>query len=106
MIRSSTGPGPDQLQFTVIIAYDPADGRIYGTAHHGYFGEADEEGIGQSEARLVDTLTHRPCDPVTNVETIVLPLDELRDMAIDRVDPATKAIIPLERTAADPLGCG
>ena len=106
MIRSSTGPGPDQLQFTVIVAYDPADGRIYGASLHGYFGEEDREGIGQSEARLRETLALRACDPVTNVETTNLPLDELKDIVIDRMDPATKAIIPFEGAAANPLGCG
>lgn len=106
MIRSSTGPGPDHLRYTLIIAYDPADGRIHGTTLHGYFGDEDRAGLSQSEARLHETLTQRACDPVTHMETIMLPLDELGKTVIDRIDPATKTIIPLESAAANPLRCG
>jgi hypothetical protein len=103
MIRSSAGPGPDQLRYTLIVAYDPADGRIHGTALHGSFGDEDRAGISQSEARLRETLTQRTCDPGIIIETIILPSDELGDKVIDRIDPATKTIIPLEHDAANPL---
>lgn len=93
MISASTAPGQDGLQFTLIIAYDSSTGRVFGTSVHGYFDERDQAGFQLSRKRLLDDLAAHPCDPLVSPATLEMALEDLPPGLIDRVEPATEALV-------------
>jgi hypothetical protein len=93
MIRISKPPGGEALHTTLLVAFDPANGAIYGTFAHASLQQEDAIGLARSrETFLADIATHIE-QRQAQVELLELPLHELPPGSIQRVDPKTRKLI-------------
>ena len=89
MISMTKGRTGEQVHAVVVVAFDRASGRVHGTFVHGSLGAPDEAGVKRSREKFVAQLKARLGGTV-ELDTLQLPLEELKDAWIDRVDPATR----------------
>ncbi len=86
----------DALQGVVLVAFDPESGRVHGTYTHGSLGAPDEAGAKRAGEQFLRKLAQRLRGAV-KMDTIRVPLDEIKDTWVERVDPATRKIIKAAR---------
>ena len=89
MIQLSRGPGDVSLSAVVLVGFDRSKGQVHGTCVHGFHGAADEAGIARSRERLLKDLRGRIGGGV-ELDVIQLPVADLEDGWIERVDPVTR----------------
>jgi hypothetical protein len=98
MISMTKGHTVEPLHAVVIVAFDRASGKVHGSFVHGSLGGPDEAGIKRSREKFVAELKTRLGSGVA-LDTIQLPLEELKDAWVDRVDPATRQAIKAPHNA-------
>jgi hypothetical protein len=89
MIAMSKSPYVEVLEGVVLVAFNRATGRVHGTYVHGSLGVPDEPGLKRGGEEFVKKLKARLGGKV-ELDTIRLPLDEVKDTWIEPVDPATR----------------
>jgi hypothetical protein len=99
MISMSKGRKGEALHAVVIVAFDRANGRVHGTFVHGSLGGPDDAGVKRSRERLMMDLRDR-LGGAADLDTVQLPLDELKENWIERVDPATRQPVKRARDAS------
>lgn len=96
MIAMSKGRKGEALHTVVVVAFDQANGRVHGTFVHGSLGSPEEADVKRSRERFMTELRVRLGDDA-DLDTVQLPLDELKESWIERVDPATRKPVKRER---------
>ena len=90
MLRISGGPpGGEALATVVLVAYDPASGRVLGQFAHSSFGPAGEAELERSRRAFHSDLLRRLGESA-EVEMIQLDRDRWDRGSITRVDPQTR----------------
>jgi hypothetical protein len=98
MFQLSRGPDNLPLSAVVLVGFERGTGQVCGTCVHGFHGATDEAGIARSRERLLQDLGTRIGKAAELV--IQLPLADVAEGWIERVDPVTrKAVIAKSRTA-------
>jgi len=99
MFQLSRGPDNLPLSAVVLVGFERSTGQVFGTCVHGFHGATDEAGIARSRERLLQDLGTR-IGKAAELDVIQLPLADLAEGSIERVDPVTrKAVIAKSRTA-------
>jgi hypothetical protein len=92
MLSITKSSKADKLHGVVVVAFDRANGQVRGTYVHGSLGGADEAGVKSEGAQFVAKLKTRLGGKV-ELDTIQLPLEELKDAWVERVDLATRKAV-------------
>jgi hypothetical protein len=92
MIRMSKSANGQPLHAVVLLAFDPVTGQVHATFVHGSHGGADPAGIERSREHLLRDVRSR-LDTHAQVDTLDIPLEELPEGSIERIDPVTRRII-------------
>lgn len=92
MISMTKGHSVEPLHAVVLVAFDRKSGKVHGTFVHGSLGRADEEGVKRSREKFLAELKARLGSRV-ELDTLQLPLEDLKDAWVDRVDPATRQAV-------------
>lgn len=98
MISMTKGHTVEPLHAVVIVVFDRASGKVHGTFVHGSLGGPDDAGVKRSREKIVAELKTRLGSRVA-LDAIQLPLEELKDAWVDRVDPATRQPIKAPHNA-------
>jgi hypothetical protein len=89
MISMTKGGAGEPLHAVVLVAFDRASGRVHGTFVHGSLGAPDEAGVKRSREKFLALLRTRLGSAV-DLDTLQIPLEDLKDAWVDRVDLATR----------------
>jgi hypothetical protein len=100
MIRMSNGR--ETLYAVVIVVFQRSDGRVIGTFVHGSHGSPDQTGIERSRDRFMkEVREHRGRE--AELDSVVMPLEELAGRWIERVDSKTRTIVKSGPKTGGPL---
>jgi hypothetical protein len=89
----SNAPIDKTLYTTLLVAFDPADGEVYGTFAHGSLQHGDVVGLARSRGKFLADLAHRAEQKRARIELLELALEELPPGCIQRVDPRTRKLL-------------
>ena len=92
MLSMTKSPKTEKLHGVVVVAFDRASGQVRGTYVHGSLAPADEAGVKSEGAQFVAKLKARLGGKV-ELDTIHVPLEELKDSWVERVDLATRKAV-------------
>lgn len=87
------------MRGVVVIAFERANGRVRGTYVHGSLGSADEAGAKRGGEEFARMLGNKLGGAV-ELDTIQVPLEELRGTWVERVDTATRKVVKVTRVTA------
>jgi hypothetical protein len=90
MIRMSNGR--ETLHAVVVVAFQRSDGRVVGTFVHGSHGSPDQTGIERSRDRFMKEMREQR-GREAELDSVVVPLQELGGRWIERVDTKTRAVV-------------
>jgi hypothetical protein len=93
MMKTSRAPGGETLYSTVLVAFDPVGGRIYGTFVHTSSQRNDHVGVQRARKRFLADLSPHCGGDNSRIETVELRLDEFPTGSLQRVDPKTHKLI-------------
>lgn len=96
MISMTKGHSVEPLHALVIVVFDRATGKVHGSFVHGTLGGPDEEGVMRSREQFLTELKARLGSGV-ELDTLQLPLEQLKDAWVERVDPATRQPIKAQQ---------
>jgi hypothetical protein len=91
MIRFSAGPNGQTLDAVVVVAFDPASGKVHGTYVHGYQGNLNPAELERCRKRFLADLHARLGS--AKIEFSEAPLARFKDGWVERVDPKTRALV-------------
>jgi hypothetical protein len=86
---SISGPKREVLHAIVTIAFDTKTGHVRGTFVDGYYGTQDSTGIDSRRRRFIAELQGRLGNTIV-LDSIQVPLDDLKGSYIERVDAKTR----------------
>ena len=92
MIKMSRSPSGEAFSAVVIVAFDRTKGHVHATYVHGFEGDTDKGGVERARERLLKDLGGR-FGSCADIELVQLPLNELEDGWIERVDPTTRNVV-------------
>jgi hypothetical protein len=92
MIRMSKGKGAETLHAVVIVAFERTNGRVVGGFVHGSYDGPDEAGVTRSRDRLMEELKAGLVGD-TDLDVVEIPLHELEQGWIERVDPTKRKLV-------------
>jgi hypothetical protein len=91
MIHFSKSAGGQTLHAVVVVAFDATTGQVHGTFVHGSLNGPDPEGLARSREHLLRDLSGHQASKA-KLHTLEIPLSEMPDGSIDRVDVATRKL--------------
>ena len=100
MIRMSNGR--ETLHAVVVVVFQRSDGRVIGTFVHASHGGPDQSGIEPSRDRFMKEMREQH-GREAELDSLVVPLQELAGRWIERIDPKTRTIVKSGPKTGGPL---